>query len=375
MADPAWPEIQSLMAEAVVDVQVLPAPASRRDVALETLQFTARSFLGALVGECGGLLVDHGWLRILGAGASGQGHRTVFGKLAADLLGLTPDQVELREGDTRFGVMGAGTVASRSAMTVGSAIVRTVEAVIEKGRKVAAQTLEAAEADIDYRDGVFEVTGTDRRLALFDLAERATQMKRRGEASDDLDTNLVTDTPPTYPNGCHIAEVEVDPDTGVAKVLSYTAVDDSGRILDPLIVEGQVQGGLAQGLGQALMEHGVYDRDSGQLLAGSFMDYAMPRADDMPALTEAFVEVPATTNPLGVKGVGEAGTIASTPAIINAVVDALRPWGVNDIQMPATPERVWRAIHGSEKSDRAGAGTNAYGGASTSTSDGEGGSL
>ena len=272
--------------------------------------------------------------------------RRAFGKLAADLLGLTPDQVEPREGDTRFGVMGAGTVASRSAMTVGSAIVRTVEAVIEKGRKVAAQTLEAAEADIDYRDGVFEVTGTDRRLALFDVAERATQMKRRGEASDDLDTNLVTDTPPTYPNGCHIAEVEVDPDTGVAKVLSYTAVDDSGRILDPLIVEGQVQGGLAQGLGQALMEHGVYDRDSGQLLAGSFMDYAMPRADDMPALTEAFVEVPATTNPLGVKGVGEAGTTGSLAAIMNAIADALPGDAGATLDMPATPYRVWRAFHG-----------------------------
>jgi carbon-monoxide dehydrogenase large subunit len=280
----------------------------------------------------------------LGGGASGQGHATVFGKLVADRLGLSPDEVELRQGDTRLNVLGSGTVASRTTMTAGSAVLRAVETVLEKGRKVAAHALEAAEADIGYRDGFFEVTGTDRRLSLFEVAERAADAKRRGEAPDDLDTNLVAETPPSYPNGCHVAEVEVDPETGVVTVVAYAAVDDAGRVLDHLLVEGQVHGALAQGLGQALMEHAVLDRGSGQLLAGSFMDYAMPRADDMPPFAQAMVEVPCTTNPLGVKGVGEAGTTAALAAVMNAVADALPGDAGATLDMPATPHRVWRAF-------------------------------
>jgi carbon-monoxide dehydrogenase large subunit len=271
----------------------------------------------------------------LGVHQSGQGHRTVFGRLAAERLGLAPDLVTVRQGDTALGVASFSSVASRSTIRVGSAIVRTVEAVIEKGRTLAAQTLEAAEADIDYRAGHFEVVGTDRRVALFDVADRARA------SGAPLDANLVTETPQTFPNGCHIAEVEIDPETGAVAVVGYVAVDDCGTVLDHTIVEAQVHGGVAQGLGQALLEHGHYDPASGQLIAGSFMDYAMPRADDMPDIAGALHAVPATTNPLGVKGVGEAGTTASLAAIMNAIADAL-PGGAA-LDMPATPYRVWEA--------------------------------
>jgi aerobic carbon-monoxide dehydrogenase large subunit len=271
----------------------------------------------------------------LGVHQSGQGHRTVFGRLAAERLGIAPDQVTVRQGDTKLGVLSGSSVASRSTITVGSAIVRTVEVVIEKGRRRAAMLLEAAEADIDYRAGGFEIAGTDRRLSLFEVAERAR------EAGEPLDTNLVTETPQTFPNGCHIAEIEIDPETGAVRVVGYTAVDDCGTVLDHTIVEAQVHGAVAQGLGQALLEHAVYEDGSGQLIAGSFMDYAMPRADDLPTITGALHTVPATTNPLGVKGVGEAGTTASLAAIMNAVADAV-PEGAT-LDMPATPFRVWQA--------------------------------
>jgi carbon-monoxide dehydrogenase large subunit len=294
---------------------------------------------GAMLAFPGGRTV----MLALGAQASGQGHATVFGRLAAERLGIAPEAVAVREGDTRFDVVGPGTVASRSAMTVGSAIVRTVEAVIEKGRKVAALALEAAEADIGYRNGVFEVTGTDRRLTLFEVAAAAVEMKRRGDMAETLDTNLVSQVPQSFPNGCHVAEVEIDPDSGVVEVVAYAAVDDCGAVLDETIVEGQVQGGMAQGLGQALLENGVYDPQSGQLVAGSFMDYAMPRADDVPEVRGALRGTRCTTNPLGVKGVGEAGTTASLAAIMNAVADAIPGPAGAALQMPATPDKVWRA--------------------------------
>jgi aerobic carbon-monoxide dehydrogenase large subunit len=209
--------------------------------------------------------------------------------------------------------------------------------VIEKGRRLAATLLEAAEADIEYRAGGFEVAGTDRRLSLFEVAARARA------AGEPLDTNLVTETQQTFPNGCHIAEVEVDPDTGAVALVCYAAVDDCGAVLDHTIVQAQVHGGVAQGLGQALMEHAVYEAGSGQLVAGSFMDYAMPRADDMPAMAGALHNSPATTNPLGVKGVGEAGTTASLAAIMNAIADALPGTAGAALDMPATPYRVWEA--------------------------------
>ncbi len=283
-------------------------------------------------------------LLAIGIGPSGQGHATVYRRLAAERLGIPVEQVELLHGDSDSQVPSAGAVASRGTMSVGSAVYATIDAVIEKGRRAAAHVLEAAEADIAYHDGAFEIAGTDRRIGLFELAEQTRLLARQGAVAEDLDTQRTADASPTFPNGCHIAEVEIDPDTGHVTLAAYTAVDDCGRVLQPVLVEGQVHGGVAQGVGQVLMEHGVYDGETGQLLAGSFMDYAMPRADDLPPIASAFHPVPSGRNPLGVKGVGEAGTTASLAALMSAVADAL-PAGAA-IDMPATPEAVWRAFGG-----------------------------
>jgi carbon-monoxide dehydrogenase large subunit len=279
----------------------------------------------------------------LGSQSTGQAHGSVFPRFAAQQLGIPVDRVVLRQGDSELGVISASTVASRSTITVGTAIVRAVETVIRKGGKLAADALEAAENDIIYDGGAFAVTGTDRRIGLFDLAEHAKDRKRRGEIVEDLDTRLTADTPQTFPNGCHIAEVEIDPDTGAAALVGYTAVDDCGNVLDHMIVEGQVHGAIVQGVGQVLLEHVVYDR-AGQIVTGSFMDYAMPRAADVPPLTAAECSVPATTNPLGVKGVGEAGTTGALAAIMNAIADAVP--GAAHMDMPATPEKIWAACRG-----------------------------
>jgi carbon-monoxide dehydrogenase large subunit len=203
--------------------------------------------------------------------------------------------------------------------------------------------LEAGEGDIAYKDGRFEVVGTDRRVRLFEVAVRAAEMKKRGEIAESLDTKTTTETPLTFPNGVHIAEVEIDPDTGHMAVVRYAAVDDCGNALDPMIVEGQLHGSVAAGLGQALMENTVYDNGSGQLVTGSFMDYAMPRAEDMPPLRDAMHNVPATTNPLGVKGVGEAGTTAAISAVMNAVADAIPNGAGAHLEMPASAPRLWQA--------------------------------
>ena len=287
-------------------------------------------------------------LLAIGVQASGQGHRTLYRRLAAERLGIPVEQVELEHGDSDDGVPSFGAVASRSTMSVGGAVVAAIDAVIEKGRRVAAHVLEAAEADIAYRDGVFEIAGTDRSVPLFELAERARALAAEGVIPEDLDTRRTADVPPSFPNGVHVAEVEIDPDTGHVQLAAYTAVDDCGRVLQPVLVEGQVQGGVAQGVGQALLEIGVYDAESGQLLAGSFTDYAMPRAADLPDIVSGFRPAPCRTNPLGVKGVGEAGTTASLAAVMNAIADALPE--CPDIDMPATPDRVWRAMHDSAKS-------------------------
>ncbi|HVC51136.1 MAG TPA: xanthine dehydrogenase family protein molybdopterin-binding subunit [Stellaceae bacterium] len=281
-------------------------------------------------------------LLAIGIGPSGQGHATVYRRMASERLGIPVETVELALGDSDSGVPSAGAVASRSTMSVGSAVYATIDAVIEKGRRAAAHILEAAEADIVYRNGNFEIAGTDRRVSLFDVAEAAERLVRQGILDEGLDSQRTADAPPSFPNGCHIAEVELDPETGRVALAAYTAVDDCGRVLQPVLVEGQVQGGVAQGVGQALLEHAVYDSESGQLLAGSFMDYAMPRADDLPDITSAFRPVPSPRNPLGVKGVGEAGTTAALAAVMNAVADALPPGA--QIDMPATPEAVWRAL-------------------------------
>ena len=281
----------------------------------------------------------------LGSQSTGQAHASVFPRVAALALGIPLARVRMRQGDSDLGVASASTVASRSTVTAGTAVVRAAETVIRKGKKLASDALEAAEADLVYEAGSFVVAGTDRRIGLFDVAARAKDRRQSGESGEDLDTKLTANTPQTFPNGCHIAEVEIDPETGATGLVGYTAVDDCGNVLDHMVVEGQVHGALVQGLGQALLEHLVYDR-AGQLLTGSFMDYAMPRADDVPPLTAAEHSVPATTNPLGVKGVGEAGTTGALAAIMNAIADALP--GAAHMDMPATAEKIWAACRAAD---------------------------
>lgn len=282
---------------------------------------------------------------LLGVGvhSTGQGHATIFPKLAAQRLGIPATKVVLGENRSRSDIAGPASqsVGSRSAMTVGSAVAGAADRVLEKGRTIAASLLEAPEADIEYRDGSFGIVGTDRRLGLFDVASRASELAKAGKIAEDLDTQHVIDTPQTFPNGCHIAEVEVDPATGETRIVSYVAVDDCGNVLDHTLVSGQIHGSVAQGLGQVLMEDLVYDPD-GQLITGSFMDYAMPRAADMPPIVEISKPTPATTNPLGVKGVGEAGTTGSLAAIVHAVADAIGG-DAHKLQMPLTTEKIWRA--------------------------------
>jgi carbon-monoxide dehydrogenase large subunit len=279
----------------------------------------------------------------LGVHSTGQGHATVYRRLAAERLGVPADRVFVRQGDTALGVGNGASVGSRSTMTAGAALVRTVDVLIEKGKKVAAQVLETSEQDMVYRDGAFVVTGTDRRIGLFDLAREAAARAKRGDIPESLDTKQTVDTPQTFPNGCHLAEIEIDPTTGHTEVVTYTAVDDAGNIIDHTLIEGQMHGAVAQGLGQALLEAVVYDKGNGQLVSGSFMDYCMPRATDMPAFRIGDVIVPATTNPLGVKGAGEAGTTASLAAVMNAIADAVPGDAAAHMDMPATPEKVWQA--------------------------------
>ena len=281
--------------------------------------------------------------------STGQGHATVFNPMLAERLGIKPEQVEHRHGDSAMEIAGYASVGSRSAMTVSHALIKTVEALLTKGKAIAANVLETAETDIEYRDGRFGVVGTDRSITLFDLAARAKEMKKRGEIPEDLDTKTNAETPLTFPNGCHIAEVEIDPKTGELALVAYAAVDDCGRPLNTMIVEGQTHGSIAQGLGQAMMENAVFDSSGGQLVTGSFMDYAMPRADDMPAFKDAIHAVPATTNPLGVKGAGEAGTTAAIAAVMNAIADAIPGGAGAHLDMPATPEKIWLACQKAER--------------------------
>jgi len=254
--------------------------------------------------------------------------------------------IEVVHGDTAKIPFGMGTYGSRSLAVGGSAVVKALDKVVNKGKKIAAHLLEASEADIEFTDGKFTVAGTDKNVPFAQIAFSAYVPHNYPieELEPGLDETAFYDPKNfTYPAGCHIAEVEIDRDTGEVEVVKFTAADDFGRIINPLIVEGQVHGGLAQGIGQALYENAVYDED-GQLLSGSFMDYCMPRADHLPSFAVATNVTLCTHNPLGVKGCGEAGAIGAPAAVINAVVNALAPLGVTDIGMPATPERVWRAI-------------------------------
>ncbi|MBM3487304.1 MAG: xanthine dehydrogenase family protein molybdopterin-binding subunit [Alphaproteobacteria bacterium] len=282
---------------------------------------------------------------VIGTQSTGQGHETSFAQVVADRLGVAIDAVRLVTGDTDRVAIGGGTHSDRSMRLGGTVLARAADRVIEKARAIAAHVLEAAEADIAFADGHCRVRGTDRVVALAALARYAPT----GSVPDALRGPLsgaeaFRGRIPAYPNGCAFCEVEIDPETGVTEIIRYGAVDDVGRIINPLVVEGQVHGGIAQGAGQALLECGHYDPASGQLLAGSFMDYALPRADLLPDPVLVANEVPAANNPLGVKGGGEAGTTPSLAVVVNAIVDALAEYGVEHIEMPATPERVWRAI-------------------------------
>jgi aerobic carbon-monoxide dehydrogenase large subunit len=308
--------------------------------------------VSCMLEHAGGTPLEGAWLTFPGDGtltvnlnvqSTGQGHASVFGRLVAERLGIAREKVGHRHGDSALEIAGYASVGSRSAMTAGAAIVKCLDLILEKGKRVAAMLLEAAEGDIVYEDGRFAVAGTDRRISLFELAARASGLKKQGAIEEDLDTRATTDTPLTFPNGVHIAEVEIDPETGAMDIVGYTAVDDCGNVLDGMIVEGQLHGALAQGFGQALMEEVLYDRGSGQLVTGSFMDYAMPRAADMPPIRDALVCVPATTNPLGVKGVGEAGTTASLAVVMNAVANAVPGGAAAHFDMPASAARLWEA--------------------------------
>jgi carbon-monoxide dehydrogenase large subunit len=281
----------------------------------------------------------------VGTQSTGQGHETAYVQLTVDRLGVPGEKVRIRQGDTDTIPVGGGTGGARSLYSEGQAILKTAATVIEKGKQAAAEALEAAAGDIAFAEGRFSIVGTDRGIDIIALAAAQRGRAAKGEAATQLDAaEIAAIDHHTFPNGCHIAEVEVDPETGVVDVVRYSVTDDVGKALNPLIVSGQVHGGVTQGIGQALFEHTVYDRDSGQLLSGSFMDYTLPRADCLPAIEVALIEVPCGTNPLGVKGAGEAGAVGSPPAVINALIDALAGDGVTHIDMPATPERVWRAL-------------------------------
>ena len=281
-----------------------------------------------------------------GSKSNGQGHETTFAQIVSEHLGVPIENVEIVSGDTDKVPVGMGTYGSRSTCVGGSAIVKAIDKIIDKGKKIAAHTLEASEGDIEFAAGNFTVAGTDKAMSIGEVAFSAYVPHNYPleTLEPGLDETAFYDPLNfTFPNGCHVCEVEIDPNTGVVEIVNYTAVDDVGRVINPIIVEGQIHGGVAHGVGQALLENCVYD-DNGQLLSGSFMDYAMPRADTFPNIAIAHQETLCPHNPLGAKGCGEAGAIASPPAVINAVIDALSELGVTDITMPATPQTVWRAI-------------------------------
>jgi len=281
----------------------------------------------------------------------GQGHASPFAQVLSTRLGIPFPKIRLLQGDSDALIAGGGTGGSKSMMTSGTAIVEAGDKVIENGREVASHVLEAAVADIEFRAGRFWIAGTDRSVGLMELVrELHAGLELPPGLPQSLDVQNISDGPPSaFPNGCHIAEVEVDPETGRVDVVRYTFVNDFGTVINPLTVNGQAHGGIVQGIGQALCEHVVYDRE-GQLLTGSYMDYALPRADDAPLFTHAFHPVPAKTNVLGAKGCGEAGCAGALPSVMNALVDALSEYGIRHIDMPATPERVWRAIREARRS-------------------------
>ena len=282
---------------------------------------------------------------IVGTQSNGQGHETAYSQIVAERLGVPFEAIRVRQGDTALMDKGSFTGGSRSVPVGGPAAGYAADDAVDKGKEAASQVLEASAADIEYGNGVYRVVGTDKTVDLFAVADAVRSGKAR-LASGALELAGSAEFKPpaaTYPNGCHICEVEVDPETGVSEIVRYTVVDDFGKVINPLLLAGQVHGGIAQGVGQALVEHTVYNED-GQLLTASFMDYAMPRADNLPSYASRWIEIPCKSNPLGIKGSGEAGAIGAPPAVINAIIDALAPLGVTHIDMPATPLAVWQAI-------------------------------
>jgi len=287
-----------------------------------------------------------GMLTILaGTHSHGQGHQTVYAQMVSEWLGVPFENIRFVQGDTDAVPIGRGTYGSRSMHVGGNALKRAADAIVEKAKPMAAMMLEAAAGDIEFKDGAFRIVGTDRALPLTAVAQafyRPAMLPPQFDVGLEASGTFAAE-PPNYPNGCHVCEVEIDPETGLVTLARYAAVDDVGRVMNRLLCEGQIHGGVAQGVGQALMERIVFD-ETGQLVTGSFQDYAMPRADDFPELSSELTEVPAKTNPLGVKGAGEAGATGAPPAVIGAVLDALKPLGIEHIDMPATPDRVWAAI-------------------------------
>jgi len=283
-----------------------------------------------------------------GTHSHGQSHETTFSQIVADALGIPIENVEVVHGDTSKIQFGMGTYGSRSLAVGGSALTKALDKVVTKAKRIAAHLMEASVQDVEFKDGVFKVVGTDKSVPFGSVALTAYVPHNYPitELEPGLDETAFYDPLNfTYPGGCHICEVEIDPETGVTEVIGFVAVDDVGKVINPMIVDGQIQGGIAQGIGQALLESCVYDNSSGQLLTGSYMDYTMPRADDVPSFKVSTHNTMCTHNPLGSKGCGEVGAIGSPPAVINAVLDALAPLGVSDITMPASPHRVWQAIN------------------------------
>jgi carbon-monoxide dehydrogenase large subunit len=312
--------------------------------------------LGGVFNERMEIRFDPGGMVTIVAGthSHGQGHATAFAQLVAEWLGVPFEAINYIQGDTEKVMFGRGTFAARSSLVGGNALRNAADVVIARGKEMAAALMEAAPGDVEFSAGTYTVMGTDKRMSIGDVARAffapAGPVLKLGLGLDGVGTwSGVPGGAPNYPNGCQVCEVEVDPETGAIRIDRFAAVDDLGMAINPMICEGQIHGGIAQGVGQALFENIVYDQKSGQLLTGSFLDYGMPRAGDFPQIVSEFVEIPATTNPLGVKGIGEAGTIAAPPTVVNAVLDALRDLGVEHLDMPLTPARIWQAPNGAKR--------------------------
>jgi aerobic carbon-monoxide dehydrogenase large subunit len=318
--------------------------------------------IGPYVEGTGGVPQEYAEVRVLpggvvevpmGSQSQGQGHETVFAQVVAERLGVPFESVRVVMGDTDRVAKGVGTFASRSMVRGGSAAVEACDAVVAAGRAMGAHLLEAAAADVNYRDGAFRVVGSDRSIGIFEVARAAAAGQLPAALGTTLTAAAMHDNPAfAFANGCTACELEVDPETGAVEIVAWTIVDDSGRSINPMIVHGQMHGSVAQGIGQALTERCVYDAASGQLLSGSLLEYAIPRADDLPAISVISRDVPSPTNPLGVKGAGEGGTVGAPGAVVHALLDALAPLGVRHIDMPVTPARVWQAIQDARPSRR-----------------------